>query len=67
METIFYVMPRALQWKVVARPGNGAVEIERSRTAAIERAKILARANGGGVIVVARRDGSAERTIVRGG
>jgi hypothetical protein len=63
----FYVMPRALQWKIVSRPGNGAVEIERSRTAAIERAKTLARASGGGVVVVARRDGSAdEETIVRG-
>jgi hypothetical protein len=64
MQNIFYVMPRALQWKIFARPGNGTVEIERSRSAAIERAKILARASGGGVIVVARRDGSAEETIV---
>ena len=64
MDKVFYVTPRALQWKVVARPGDGAVQIEKSRTAAIERAKILARANGGGVIIVARRDGSAEETIV---
>lgn len=64
---IFYVTPRSLQWKVVVRPGNGAVEIERSRTAAIERAKFLARESGGGVIVVGRRDGSTERTIVAAG
>lgn len=64
MDKMYYVTPRALQWKVVVRPGNGAVEIVKSRPAAIERAKILARANGGGVIVVARRDGSAEETIV---
>ena len=63
MSKIFYVMPRSLQWKVFARPGDGAVEIERSRPAAIARAKILARESGGGLIVVARRDGSQEATI----
>jgi hypothetical protein len=67
MERFFYVMPRALHWMVVSRPGSSAVEIERSRPAAIERAKILARASGGGTIVVARRDGSSEETIVRDG
>lgn len=64
MEKMFFVTPRSLQWRVVVRPGNGMVEIERSRTAAIERAKVLAHANGGGVVVVARRDGSSEQTIV---
>ena len=68
MQNIFYVMPRSLQRKIVARPSNGRVEIERSRPAAIERAKSLARAHGGGVVVVARRDGSAaEETIVGAG
>jgi hypothetical protein len=67
MSNVFYVTPRSLQWRIVARPGNGAVQIERSRSLAIERAKVLARASGGGVVVVARRDGSAdEETIVAG-
>jgi Uncharacterized protein conserved in bacteria (DUF2188) len=67
MSNVFYVTPRSLQWRIVARPSNGAVQIERSRSMAIERAKLLARASGGGVVVVARRDGSAaEETIVAG-
>ena len=64
MNKTFYVTPRALQWMVFARPSIGDVAIERSRTAAIECAKRLARADGGGVVVVARRDGSSEQSLV---
>ncbi len=60
--SVWYVTPRALQWMVFT-PGNGALKLESSRTHAIERAKSLARASGGGTVVVGRRDGTAERVL----
>lgn len=60
MRPIFYVTPRALQWLIFS-PGRRSHELETSRARAIARAKVLARAEeGGGDVVVARRDGSTE-------
>jgi hypothetical protein len=57
-----YVTPRSLQWMIFS-PGRRAVELESSRPRAIERAKVLARASGGGTVIVARRDGSTESEV----
>jgi hypothetical protein len=64
MRPTFYVTPRALQWLIFS-PGRRAHELETSRARAIARAKVLARAVGGGEVIVARRDGSTEARDLR--
>jgi len=62
MPAKIFVTPRSLQWMVFSQ-GQRGVELESSRPRAIERAKVLVRASGGGTVVVARRDGSTESEV----
>jgi hypothetical protein len=48
---------------MIFSPGHRDLELETSRPRAIERAKVLARAGGGGTVIVARRDGSTESEV----
>ncbi len=62
MAATIYVTPHSLQWMIFER-GHRGVVLESSRPRAIERAKILARASGGGTVVVTRRDGSTDTEV----
>ena len=63
MDRVYYVVPKSLQWQVIARPGSRDVHVLSSKSHAIDRAKVLARGDGGGTVIVRRRDGTTEATL----